>query len=112
MGKIDKVAKLVEKGKTDKLIALAQDKDKEVRLAAIEGLGQVPQTEDSQNVLIRMEEDPDPEIRKAIIKTLGLSGDSYVITHLRLSLSHEKDESVVAAIREALAKIEERIGDE
>ncbi|MCD7807652.1 MAG: HEAT repeat domain-containing protein [Lachnospiraceae bacterium] len=112
MGKIEKVAKYVEKGKTDKLISLAQDKDKEVRLAAIEGLGQVPQTEDSQNVLIRMEEDPDPEVRKAIIKTLGLSGDSYVITHLRLVLSREKDESMIAVIREALANIEKRVGDE
>lgn len=110
MGKIEKVEKLVEKGKTDKLAAMAQDKDKEVRLAAIEGLGKIPLTEDSQNILIRMIEDPDPEIRKAIVTSLGLSGDSYVETHLRLLLSQEKDVDVVAAIREALAKIEARTG--
>ncbi len=110
MGKIDKVNKLVEKGKTDKLASLAQDRDKEVRLAAIEGLGRVPLTEDSQNILVRMIDDPDPEIRRAIVTSLGLSGDSYVETHLRLRLSQEKDASVIPAIREALGRIEERTG--
>ncbi len=53
-----------------------------------------------------MEDEPGPEIRKAIIVALGNSGDSYVETHLRLSLTHETDESIKTAIREALAKIE------
>ncbi|MCD8132022.1 MAG: HEAT repeat domain-containing protein [Lachnospiraceae bacterium] len=106
MGKIDKVSKLVEKGNADKLASLAQDKDKEVRLAAIEGLGKVTQTENSLNTLISMEDEPDPEIRKAIVVALGNSGDSYVETHLRLSLTHETDESIKTAIREVLAKIE------
>ncbi|MCD8397339.1 MAG: HEAT repeat domain-containing protein [Lachnospiraceae bacterium] len=109
MGKVDKVNKLVEKKKTDKLTALTKDKDKEVRLAAIEGLGKVPENEDSLNTLIKcMENDSDADIRKAAAVTLGDSEGDYVETHLRYCLSHEKDESVLAAIRESLTKIKGR----
>ncbi len=97
MGKTDKINKLTEKGKTDKLAALAKDKDREVRLAAIEGLQKTPETEASLNTLIGMLDDSDAEIRKAVVTTLGYSRGSYVETHLHYCLSHEKDESVLEA---------------
>ena len=36
MSKLEKIQKYVEKGKVDKLIAITHEKDKEVRIAAIE----------------------------------------------------------------------------
>ncbi|MCD8131856.1 MAG: HEAT repeat domain-containing protein [Lachnospiraceae bacterium] len=105
MAKIDKVNKLVEKGKTDKLLALVYDKDKEVRLAAIKGLRSVPETEDSVNTLVAMINDTDTEIRKEVIISLGYTQDSYVETQLRHRLVAENDDSVKAAIRESLDRM-------
>ncbi|MCC8047271.1 MAG: HEAT repeat domain-containing protein [Clostridiales bacterium] len=107
MGKIEKINKLAEKGKTNQLAAFVKDKDKNVRLAAIEGLRKVPETEESLNALIGLEDDNDVEIRKAVAITLGHSHGSYVETHLRYRLSHETDENVLAAIRESLANIKQ-----
>ena len=42
MSKLEKVEKAIEKGKEAALIKLAQDKDEEVRLAAIAGMGTMP----------------------------------------------------------------------
>ena len=41
MSKLEKVEKAIEKGKEAALIKLAQDKDEEVRLAAIAGMGKI-----------------------------------------------------------------------
>lgn len=105
MGKIDKVNKLVEKGKTEKIVALVHDKDKEVRLAAIEGLRSVPETEDSVNALVAMINDTDTEIRREVIISLGYTQDSYVETQLRHRLTAENDDSIKEVIRESLDRM-------
>lgn len=107
MGKIEKIEKLTQKGKVGKLISLAGDKDKDVRVAAIAGLGKLAENEDSLNALIGMMENEDPDIRKAVVTALGDSKGSYVETKLRYCMSHEKDSQVLEAAREALKKIRE-----
>ena len=51
MSKLEKVEKAIEKGKEAALIKLAQDKDEEVRLAAIAGMGKIGK-DDSFNFIV------------------------------------------------------------
>lgn len=103
MGKIEKIEKLAGKGKGEKLVKFMGDKDKEVRLAAIAGVAGMIENEDVRNTIVSLTEDADPDIRKAAITALGTGTGSYVETRLRYCLTHEKDEKVLQAVRDALA---------
>lgn len=102
MGKIEKIQKLAGKGKGEKILKFVGDKDKEVRLAAIAGVAGMIEDEDVRNTVVRLTEDGDPDIRKAAITALGSGRGSYVETRLRYCLTHEKDEKVLQAVRDAL----------
>nr|WP_296832751.1 HEAT repeat domain-containing protein [uncultured Marvinbryantia sp.] len=108
MGKLEKVQKYVKKGNADKLAALANDKDKEIRMAAIEGLGEINSNERALNTLVGLLEDDDADIRRAVVAALGKSEGSYVETQLRYCLSHEKDERVLETAKESLARMKEK----
>lgn len=108
MAKIEKIQKYVKKGNADKLAAMASDKDKEIRMAAIQGLGEVISNEKALNTLVALLEDGDADIREAAVAALGKSEGSYVETQLRYCLSHEKDERVVKTARESLARVREK----
>ena len=103
MGKIEKIGKLAEKGKAEKIVAFVRDKDKQVSLAAITALGKMADNEDAKNTLVSMVENEDADIRRAAVTSLGggASG-SYVETRLRYCLANEKDPQVLAALRKAL----------
>ena len=58
MSKLEKIEKYVAGHKEEKLVKLAQDKDQEVRLAAIAGLGKVGK-DDGFNLLITLLSDGD-----------------------------------------------------
>ena len=103
MGKIEKIEKLAGKGKSDKVLKFIQDKNKEVRLAAIAGVSGMIEDENVRNTIVGLTGDADPDIRKAAITTLGTGSGSYVETRLRYCLTHEKDEKVLQAVKEALA---------
>lgn len=103
MGKIEKIEKLAGKGKSGKVLKFVSDKDKEVRLAAIAGVAGMIEDEDVRNTIVGLTEDGDPDIRKAAITALGAGSGSYVETRLRYCLTHEKDEKVLQAVRDALA---------
>lgn len=105
MGKLEKIERFIAKGKGDKVAAITHDGDKTVRLAAIAGLGRLIDQEVSLNTLVSMMEDEDPDIRKAVVTALGETKGSYVETKLRYCLSNEKDEQVLEAARNSLAKI-------
>lgn len=45
MGKIEKIQRFVEKGKVDKLAAITHENDKEIRMAAVDGLGKLIENE-------------------------------------------------------------------
>ena len=71
MSKLSKVEKCIQKGKENDLIKLTQDKDMEVRLAAIAGLGKLPDNDNVCNTLIGMMNDHSPEVRAACATALG-----------------------------------------
>ena len=104
MGKIEKIEKLAGKGKVEKVLKFVGDKDKEVRLAVIAGVAGKIENEDVRNTVVGLTEDADPDIRKAAITALGNGRGSYVETRLRYALTHEKDEKVLQAVRDSLAK--------
>ncbi len=101
MSKLEKVEKDIEKGKESALLKLALDKDHEVRLAAIAGLGKVGK-DDSFNALISMLSDEDPAIRAASAEALGVMNNEHADAHLRHHLEHETDETVKRAIKNAI----------
>lgn len=105
MSKIEKVEKYIKSGKVHKLVDLTKDKDKEVCLAAIRGLGKFAENEDALNTLVNMEEDSDAEIREAVVTAMGDATGSYVETQLSYCLGHEKDPKVLEAARNSLKKI-------
>ena len=100
MGKLEKIEKCVQKGKEGELVKLVHDRDKNVRLAAIAGLGRAGK-DNACNVLITLLLDDDPEIRSA----LGDLGDPRAHTLLMHHLGVEKDERVAAAIKDAVGKL-------
>lgn len=102
MGKIEKIGKLAEKGKAEKIVAFVRDKDKQVSLAAITALGRMADNEDAKNTLVSMVENEDADIRRAAVTSLGAASGSYVETRLRYCLANEKDPQVLAALRKAL----------
>lgn len=108
MGKLEKIEKYAKKGNADKIVKLAGDKDKEIRMAAIEGLGEVISNEKALNTLVSMMKDEDADIRRAVAAALGKSEGSYVETQLRFCLSHEKDERVLETAKESLEKVREK----
>ncbi len=71
MGKIEKIGKLAEKGKAEKIVAFVRDKDKQVSLAAITALGKMADNEDAKNTLVSMVENEDADIRRAAVTSLG-----------------------------------------
>ena len=104
MGKLEKIEKCVQKGKEDELVKLVHDRDKNVRLAAIAGLGRAGK-DNACNVLITLLLDDDPEIRSASASALGDLGDPRAHTLLMHLLGVEKDGRVAAAIKDAVGKL-------
>lgn len=104
MSKLAKVEKCIEKGKEAELIKLAQDKHKEVRLAAIAGLGKVGK-DDAFNAMIALLTDADPDFRAASVTALGEMGNNHADAHLRHRLELEKDERVLEALKKAIPKL-------
>ncbi len=109
MGKVEKIAKLAAKGKTDKVVAMLKNKDAAVRQAAIAGLGQIGD-DNSLNTLVVLLRDPDAEIRKGAIKALGAlsttdTRSSTAKTHLHHLKTNEKDPGVIQVLEETFALI-------
>lgn len=102
--KTEKIQKLIEKKNEKGLIALVGDKDKQVRLSAIAGIGKVG-TDDGFNCLVPMLGDADPEIRAAAASALGALGNIHARAHLSFHMKSETDENVKAAIQNALGMI-------
>ena len=104
MSKLEKIEKYVAGHMEEKLVKLAQDKDQEVRLAAIAGLGKVGK-DDGFNLLITLLSDGDPRLRAASARALGELGNEHATAHLTHRLEHETDAEVAAAIKEAVAAL-------
>ena len=105
MSKLEKVEKAIEKGKEKALIKLAQDKDEEIKLAAIAGMGKIGK-DDSFNAMVPdMLTDGDPKARAAAALALGEMKNEHASAHLRYYLEREKDPSVINALKKAISNL-------
>lgn len=102
--KLAHVSKAIEKKNATKLISLCGDKDQDVCLAAIAGLGSV-EGDDSSNYLVAHLQDPNPKVRIAIAKALGMLGDMHTKASVSAHMKKEEDPDVREALRKALETI-------
>lgn len=104
MSKLEKIEKYVAGNKESKLLKLVRDKDEQVRLAAIAGLGKVGK-DDGFNALITLIADEDPKLRAASAKALGELGNEHAVAHLTYRLEHETEKEVIEAIKGAVTAL-------
>lgn len=109
MSKLDKIQKLVQKGKSDKLVALTGNKDPEVRQAAIRALGEIGD-EQSLNTLVVLIRSDNPDDRAEAVRSLGElaikdSRNTAAKTHLQHLKTNEKEPVVIKALEETMNKI-------
>ena len=99
--------KYVESKKEGKLLKLVHDKDQQVRLAAIEGLGKVGK-DDGFNALITLIADENGTIRAASARALGELGNEHAGAHLVYRMEHETDQAVISAIKNAISTLHDK----
>lgn len=104
MGKMEKIEKYIAKGNEGKLLKLINDKDMDVRLAAIDGLSRIGQ-DGAFNALIAMLTDDNAAVRAAGARGLGQMKNEHAKAHLAHRLELEKDESVLASLKAAIAAL-------
>ena len=98
MSKLSKIEHYVLTGKEEKLIKLLKNKDHEVQLAIIDGLGKIGRN-DACLALIPRLDDPDAKIRARCAAALGNIGDEHTITYLLHRMEHETDEHVIEKLQ-------------
>ena len=91
---------------SDKIIKYLSSSDDTVVVAALEALSRI-KDEDSVNSIAHMIDNPDTKIRIEAAKALGSIGTEYAKTYLLHRLNAEQEETVKAAIKEALHTLAE-----
>ena len=102
--KLLKIDRLVEKKKGDALAPLGLDKKQEVRLKAIQGMGQVG-GESCYNMLVTCLRDADPMVRSAAAAALSQMGNPRARGHIEHQLKAETDPQVRDNMKAALGRI-------
>ena len=106
--KLGKIEKMVSKNQPEKLEGLLKDKDLNVVLAAIDGLGKC--TGDvAFNALVPLILSPDVQVRVHAVDALGTMGLPKARTFLMHQKETEKETPVLNAIEEALKKISVKV---
>lgn len=100
----EKITKLAGKKKSAKILKFLDSKEPEVVVAALKALSEI-KDEDSVNAIDHRIDSENVEIRKEAALALGEIGTEYAKTHLQHKMASEQDETVKAAIKEALKKI-------
>ncbi|HPJ03498.1 MAG TPA: HEAT repeat domain-containing protein [Candidatus Limiplasma sp.] len=103
---ISHVEKAIAKSNVPSLIDLCGNKDRDICLAAIAGLGSVG-GDDASNSLVSQFNNPDPKVRIAVAKALGHLGDMHTKAFVSAQLSKEKDPEVLEALRTAYRQIKD-----
>lgn len=106
--KLNKIPKMMEKNQADKLEALLKDKDAQVRLAAIDALGQC-KGDAAFNALVPLLNSPDADVREHGAHALGAMGLPKARTFLLHRKAEEKEDKVLKAIADALGHIEVKV---
>ncbi len=102
--KMDSVEKAIKKNNAGSLIAMGGNKDKEVSLAAIAGLGCVGGQE-ACNYLISRLCSQEPEVRIAVAQALGAIGDKHTKAFISAQMNKETDTAVREAMGLAMSHI-------
>lgn len=102
--KLEKIAKLGEKGKASKLISYAGSKDAQERAAAATALGQCD-SDEAYNTLITMLRDPDDTVCISAIKGLKTMGRKTAAEHIRHVYQTRNNPEIVKAGTEALGTL-------
>lgn len=106
--KLNKIPKMVEKNQAEKLEALLNDKDMNVVLAAVDGLGKC--TGDvAFNALVPLVHHSDAQVRAHAALALGTMGIPKARTFLLHQRDAEKDAKVLEAIADALQHIDVKV---
>ena len=101
---LKKIEKLQEKKKADKIIHFLKSDDEEIISAALLALAAI-HDETSVNQITPLIDSDKPGIRAAAAKALGILATEQSKTYLQHRMINETDETVKAAISEALAAI-------
>ena len=102
--KMGAIEKAIKKNNSGALIDLAGNKDAEVSMAAIAGLGSIGDQE-AVNFLISQLGNPQAEVRVAVAKAMGVIGDKHTKAFVSAQMSKETDEAVRQALTEAMSHI-------
>lgn len=102
--KMNQVGKAIKKKHRSALIELCNNKDQEVSIAAIAGLGSVG-GEDAANYLISRLQSTEPNVRIAVAHALGELKDMHTKAFLAAQLNKEEDPDVRKALSNAMSEI-------
>ncbi len=109
--KTAQIERYAQKNKSVKLVAMLNDRKKDVRIKAIKALASIGD-DTAVNNLIIMLHDPDKEIRMATIEGMAEMGNGVTKTHLQDYIEKEKDEELVAAAKHAIFNISKQVDPE
>ena len=102
----EKVEKAIRKGNEKALIKLAESKDMECKLAAIEGLGET-NGDDGFNFLVMLLRNKEVKVRSTAAKALGVSGNPHAKAYLKAQEKVETDQEAKEIMEKAISKIKE-----
>ena len=102
--KLNQVEKAIKKNHTSALIELCNNKDQDVSIAAIAGLGSVG-GDDAANYLISRLQSTEPNVRIAVAHALGELGDMHTKAFVSAQLNKEEDPDVRKALSNAMSEI-------
>lgn len=103
------LARLGNKRAISALLAVLEDKDPELRTAAVRSLGELGSKRAVRPLITALHTDEDVEVRLATAYALGLLGDKRAVKPLMTKLSDQNEEPKVRGITaEALADLKDR----
>lgn len=102
--KMSSVEKAVKKNNPGTLMSLGDNKDREVSLAAIAGLGSIGGHEAANYLITRLQSE-EPEIRLAAAQALGAIGDIHTKAFVNAQMNKETNPEVREAMSQAMAHI-------
>jgi len=104
--KISKVEKLTAKKNAAGLIPLTANKNEEIKLAAIRGLGSCD-SDEAFNTLVPLVHDASAAVRQTAITALADMNRPASRVHIEHQMRVEKDAQVLSAIQNALGKLKD-----
>lgn len=103
--RMDKIAKLGEKGNVKKLMAYAQGEDAQERAAAATALG-AGKSDEAYHALIALLRDRDEAVLVSAVGALAQAGRKDAVEHIRRAIGGDASESLRAACQAAIAALQ------